>query len=195
MENLPHELRIQILFALADFPSLRSLVRASPSYHASYLEAGRGKVSGHLALYQLDPRLQADALAAVRTHRFYEVRYDTTREGQRANAFLDEYNRAREDSIHTKSEWLSCCSLTEATDLLCLDKAVKYLAVEYRLSVASIMAQEQQPMVLSPIEEFRLHRALYRFQIYCNFFGVNPCMPPVSNWDWKAKAHHPYKDF
>ena len=195
MENLPPELRIQILFQLPDFASLRSLVRASPSYHASYREAGRERVLGHVALCQLDARLHADALAAVRTRRFYEVRYDTSREGERANDFLDGYDRARDDGTHTKSDWLSCRSITEAIDLVYLNEAVKFVALEYCLSVASIMAQGQQPTVLSQMEELRLHRALYRFQIYCNFFGVNPCMAPKSIWRGRTNPPHPQKRF
>jgi hypothetical protein len=195
MGNLPPELRIQILFKLTDFASLRSLVHASPCYHASYRAAGRETVLGHVALYQLDARLHADALAVVRARRYYEVRYDTSREGERANAFLDEYNPARDDSTHTKSEWLACRSMTEALDLVDLNKAVKFVAVEYCRSLASSMGQGQQPTVLSQMEEFRLHRALYRFQLYSNFFGVNPCMAPTANWEARKKTHHPYRRF
>jgi hypothetical protein len=195
MENLLPELRIQILFLLTDFASLRSLIRASPSYHASYREAGREKVLGHVALCHLDARLHADALAAVRTRRFYEVRYDTSREGERANVFLDGYDRARDDGTHTKSEWLSCRSITEAIDLIHLNEAVKFVAVEYCLSVASIMAEGPQPTILSQMEELRLHRALYRFQIYSNFFGVNPYMAPKSSWRGRTNPPHPYKRF
>lgn len=42
-EKLPGELRIHVLLELTDYTSLRSLVRASPAYHASYLRAGREK--------------------------------------------------------------------------------------------------------------------------------------------------------
>lgn len=196
LENLPPELRIQILLELTDWRSLRSLARASPSYHASYLEAGREKILCHVALsHQLDPRIHADAFAAVRSGRFYERRFSTNREGERAIAFLDEYGHARGNSAHSNSEWLSCRSMTEATDLIHLHEAVKYVAAEYSLAAASKMRQGQQPMVLSQMEELRLHRAIYRFQIYCNFFGNNPCMPQIDAWGGWARAHHPIKRF
>jgi hypothetical protein len=73
LEDLAPELRIQILLAVTDFSSLRSLVRASPAYHASYLVAGRERVLSHLALQRLDYRLRVDALAATRSKRFHEI--------------------------------------------------------------------------------------------------------------------------
>lgn len=33
------------------------------------------------------------------------------------------------------------------------------------------MPQEQQTLSLSPMEELRLYRAIYRFQVYCTLFG------------------------
>lgn len=140
LENLPAEIRIQVLRDLTDFPSLRSLVRASPLYHITYLQTRDG-VLCHLALQQLDHRLRPDALAAVRSARHYEVH---GRKSESVLAFLDEHGRARENAAHSKSEWLSCRSTTEAVDLLHLHEAVKRVTEEYCHSIASKKSQEQE---------------------------------------------------
>jgi hypothetical protein len=90
------------VLSLADVASLRSSIRASPSYIASYLNAGREKVFCRLALQQLDYPLRADALAAVRSARFYDKgakEYQLPSiEAKRACMFIEEYGRAHRAS-------------------------------------------------------------------------------------------------
>lgn len=193
LENMPPELRIHILESL-DFVSLRSLVRASPSYHATYLNVGRDRVLSHIALQQLDHRVRADALAAVRSATFYATRCQLV-EVKRTITFFDEYTRARTDSADSSSEWLSFRSMTEVLDLIHLHETVKHFVVQYCLSVASIMPQGQQPFNLSQIEELRLYRAIYRFCVYCNFFGNNPPMFQEILLPYAARDQHPRMRF
>jgi hypothetical protein len=126
LEDLAPELRIQTLLTLIDFSSLRSLVRASPAYHASYLIGGREKVLSHIALQQLDHCLRPDALAAVRSKRFDDprpqyIQYGCEQlEAERLNDFLDEYGRARIDNGQSKPELISCKSMTMAVELIYL---------------------------------------------------------------------------
>ena len=188
LENLPPELRTQILLQLPDVQSLRSLVHASPSYHATYRAAGRGRVMRRLALQQLDFRVRADALAASRSGRFYRLELITDREKKRTSAFIDEYACVRGGSATTSIEWLSCRDMTEAQDLVHLNKACKKILAEYCRSVAAEMHQEQQ-FLLSSIEQLRLERAIYRFQTYCNFFGRNTSL---RNDD---RSEHPIKRY
>ncbi|KAF7510609.1 hypothetical protein GJ744_006221 [Endocarpon pusillum] len=206
LETLPAELRIQILLALTDLASLRSLIRASPSYHASYRKAGRQKVLAHIAFQQLDRRLWPDALAAVRTARFHEPPSEYHRvherwhlEAQRATTFIDEYSEVRSDGPNSNAdpEWLSCRTLTEAVELLNLVEAVKYVVADYSRFVASNMTVTTlaQPVLnLSHMEQFRIYRAMYRFQIYCHFFGDNPVLVQPGYHD-VTKGQHPSKRF
>ena len=171
LENLPAELRIQILQSLTDFPSLRCLIHASPLYHATYLQF-RGEVLYHLSLYQLDHTLRPDALAAVRSKRQDER---SVHNPEAVFALLDDYGIARAEASLAKTEWLSCSSITEALDLLRLHETVKRVTEEYCRSIASKMSPkeaQQQPLRLSKMEQLRFHRAIYRFQLYCNLFGA-----------------------
>lgn len=182
LENLPFEIRIQILWEVADFPSLRSLIRASPLYHATYLEEGRERVLRDLALKQLDYRLRPDALAAVRSARYYAT---PRRKRQTIGAFLDEYGRAR-GQLESDSEWLSCTSMTEAIDLVHLHEAVKRVSEDFCFEIASKMPQEEQFIDLSQMEQLRLYRGMYRYQTYCNFFGKDKSWSQEDNFgaDW-----------
>ncbi len=200
MESLPAELRIQILLELKDLFSLRSLVYASPSYHASYIKVGREKVLSRLALQQHpDHVLDADALATARSAKFYDK---ITRglgrpglEADRANAFLDEYGRARGDNVQLKSKWLSHLGITETIDLIHLHRSVKRVTSEYCVYIGCKMKPKQRPLRLSQMEEIRLHRAIYRFQIYCNLFGHNPFLPPTNVGDNETMNKHPIRQF
>lgn len=190
LENLPSEIRIQILLGLADFPSLQSLIRASPLYLATYLEAAREKVLRELALKQLDRRLQPDALAAVRSARHYAVH---CHEPQTVSGFLRDYGRAR-GQHEPDSEWLSCHSLTEAIDLLHLHGAIKSLCEEFCLAIASKMPQEEQSIDLSQMEQLRLYRGMYRFQTYCNFFGEDEYLSHADHLEGNEEPY-PREDF
>lgn len=196
LESIPDELRVHILLELTDLASLRSLVRASPSYHLSYLNVGRNKVLSRLTLPQVDHRLLPEALAAVRSGRIYDNRPPyRPHEVERAAAFLGEYAQARGDNAHSNPESLLCRSVTEKLDLVQLHNAVKNLIAEYCLSIASKMPQEEQSLRLSPMEELRLYRAICRFQIYCNFFGHNPFLDAVPTGDTFAPVRHPVNQF
>ena len=108
-----------------------------------------------LTLQQLDYQDRADALGAIRLGRFYEREQRKKRKKERMTVFIDEYARARGGSADSSSEWLSCRSLTEAQDLIHLNKAFKQIVAEYCRSVASGMHQTQQSLN-SAIVELRL---------------------------------------
>jgi hypothetical protein len=184
LEYLPAEIRIQVLQSLTDFPSLRSLIHASPLYHTTYLQVRR-EVLCHLSLYQLDHRLRANALAAVRSQGHDER---PTHTPETVNALFDEYREA--EVAFPKTEWLSCCSITEAVDLLHLHEAVKRITEDYCRSIASKMAPKEerpQPQLrLSQMEQLRFYRGTYRFQLYCNLFG------PAARWTSVGAGHFSY---
>lgn len=200
LEQLPPELRIRIMLQLNNLASLRSLIFASPSYAATYLQV-RQKVLSQVALRQVDDRIYADALAAVRSARLYENPPQGNELhlvcAERTTAFLDEYRHARLVGVHSDSlgEWLSCRSITEAIDLIRLLEAVQHVVAEYSLHVCSKMPQNKRPFHLSEMESLRIHRAMYRFQIYCNFFGRNPHMAPIHAGNNRRRAQHPIRRF
>jgi hypothetical protein len=172
LESLPAEMRIRILLQLPDIPSLNALIRASPSYCASYLEAGRLKVLSNIALaafQKFDYRLRPDALAAIRSARYLEL-HSGDREG--VPDFLQQYGHARDEmACPTDLEWSSCGSAAEALDLYYLHEKIKMIADDYCQVIASESSQAKQTSSLSDLEQLRLYRAIYRYQIYCDFFG------------------------
>ena len=147
----------------------------------------------HVALQQLDYRLRADALAAVRSATFNESHARAAHSYHSAAkltcAFLDEYARSRGDSTHPSPEWSACRDIAEAIDLVHLEEAVRHVTNDYCLSIASKMPQEQQSLNLSAIEEIRIKRAIYRFQTYCNLFVHNDILPEPEYSDLQHPAN------
>lgn len=141
------------------------------------MEKAREEVLCHVALQQIDHRLHPDALAAFRSATFYDSH---PHEPQELLAFLRSYGQSRYQMADFNPGWLACRGLTEAVGLIHLHKSVTYIAAEYCVSVGSKMPQSEPVLNLSPLEQLRLYRAIYRFQIYCNFFGRNL---PLANPD------------
>ncbi len=185
LENLPTELRIQILLRLPDLASLRSLVHASPSYHALYLKAGRQEVLGHIALHQLDYWLRPDALALVRSANSFGP---GSADEEAIQPFISEYGRAREELASSNSEWLldrgwlTCRSIGEALQVLRINQAINLVADDYCLFVATQLPQAKLATKLSKMEQLRLYRSLYRYQIWCNFMNVRGIWTQPNNF-------------
>lgn len=132
------------------------------------MERAREEVLCHVALQQIDHQLRPDALAAVRSANFYEVH---RHKPQGLFAFLKQYGLSRGPIAHSDSEWLTCRGGTEAIDLIHLYKSITRVAADYCVSIATKMQQGEPVLNLAHVEQLRLYRAIYRFQIYCNFFG------------------------
>jgi hypothetical protein len=171
LEKMPTELRIRIMLFLPNVASLRSLILASPSYHATYVAGARQEILSNLVMKQLDDRLFVDALATVRSGDFY------THGGRDANdvvAFLDEYSRARQKlrSSPIPADGLlengKSCSFEDVMALLLLNIKVSRLIDDYFRTTPRL---QSNPAPLSDWERIRLYRAICRFQIYCNLFG------------------------
>jgi hypothetical protein len=194
---LATELRILILFQMTDLQSLHSLIRASPSYYASFLKVGRKKVLTHLALRNMDERLHVDALAAVRSARYYESpfgpAYYSDTATYRTTDFIEEYGRARGNIANSNSEWSLCRNLIEGIELCNLHEAVKRVANDYCFFIAPSI-QNNQSLDLSKMEQLRLYRSIYRFQVYCNFFNNNAIVGPDVGTD-RQQSRHPIRHF
>jgi hypothetical protein len=170
LEDLPPELRIRIILSLTDFSSLRSLVLASPSYHATYVQETRQQVLCQLALTQMDHRLHPDAFAALRSTEIFERPETGPNE---VIAFIAEYGRTRyRGPVNPAPKLLMPFDVTEAINLLHLHESVKLIASDYCAHVSLSGVPGKAPVDhISEMEKLRLHRAIYRFQIYCNLFG------------------------
>lgn len=181
LENLPAELRDQILLSAPDLRTLQTLVRASPVMHAQY-RSHRDAIIRTCAARDMDGFL-VDAYACVMS-RVHAMGSPQTRE--KIIAHLEAYRGWMSDSRIDAAaiqpsyvRWLSAFHL----------KVVKPLAHQYSAwalqnlfrvtSKAPAQNQEtvgaptvqQQDVALSRSEEIRIFRALYRYETYYHLFG------------------------
>lgn len=165
------ELRIHIMLFFPDVASLRSLVHASPSYHATYVAGARPKIFSHLVIKQLDDRLHVDALSTVRSRDFYKY---GERDPNEVMAFLDGYSRVRRSSrfrpIQADGLFGSekSCSFEEVIELHLVHVRVSRIIDDY---CRSNPRWQSNSRCLSEWERIRLYRAICRYQTYCNLFG------------------------
>jgi hypothetical protein len=197
LETMPAELKIRIMLFLPDVASLRSLILASPSHHATYLAGARQEVLKHLVIKQLDDRLLVDALAAVRSSDFY---IHGKRDTEDVGVFIDDYSLARENppSSSVLANGLfengKVSSLEEAILLCLLNIKVSRLIDDYLRSTPRLQCVS---VPLSEWERIRLYRAICRYQIYCNLFGSHQKMasdtlrrPRAGRpWNWDPSSY------
>ncbi|GKZ36426.1 hypothetical protein AbraIFM66950_007498 [Aspergillus brasiliensis] len=173
LETLPPEIRVQILFLL-DVEGLKSLVRASPSYHEQYLLDRR--------------RLLLDCLATTLGNIFFEacvvqetssVSFSQTRNHDNIFDFFEVFWKRR--SLARHSGLSAGLTLDDAIDMVAFYRRVlKPFTRHYSEWALRNLAKEPEAAhtkidePLSESEEHRIIRALYRFQLCSNVFGVGP---------------------
>lgn len=169
LEDLPPEIRLHVL-SMLDLDGLNALVHASPVYHEQYLLYRR---------FLLEQCLQTtlggvyvDACAAYRTA---SPDFFKTRTRDAVEHFLESYHEQRssaECSIYDEklagNEPLEM-AVFHATIVRPLTRCYTSRALA---NVASENRKPQDETPVSKTEERRLMRAMYRFQLCCNLFGV-----------------------
>lgn len=180
LENLPPELRAQVLTHIPDLPTLHAIVRASPTYHTQYREHRNSILCTCLAR-DLDG-YQVDAYATFESN---VKNIGTPRGDEKITEFLDNYR-----------QWLS--DPTVIPEFRSMDPhRVRYMA-GYHLVIVRPLAQKFAdwalenvknagfvvasqsssanvvvPALLSRSEEIRTFQALYRYATYHHLFGEN----------------------
>ncbi|KAH6649305.1 hypothetical protein F5144DRAFT_552565 [Chaetomium tenue] len=183
LENLPAELRDQILLSVPDLLTLQSLVRASPLMHAQY-RSNRDAIIRACVARDLDG-LVVDAYACVMS-RVHVMGRPRTKE--KIIAFLGAYHGWISDSrIDVSSirssyvRWLSAFHLDIVKPLARrystwalqhLFRATCESAAQGQGTMEPPVAEAQeQDVSLSRSEEIRIFRALYRYETYYHLFG------------------------
>ncbi|KAL2144764.1 hypothetical protein VTI28DRAFT_8610 [Corynascus sepedonium] len=186
LENLPAELRDQLLLSAPDLPTLRSLIHASPVMHAQY-RTNRNRILRACLDRELDGFL-VDAYACVmsRVCALGSVRTDDTITG-----FLEAYRRwmsglGQRPDLHSVDpgyvRWLAAFHLSVARPLARwystwavanLVQAVSSSAGQEAAGEITTAARDQNVRTLSRSEEIRIYRALYRYETYHHLFGRN----------------------
>ncbi|RYP13395.1 hypothetical protein DL767_010753 [Monosporascus sp. MG133] len=185
LENLPAELRSQILSSMPDLPTLRSLVHASPILHEQY-RCDRNKVLRACLDRELDGFL-VDAYATLMS-RVREL--GSPRTDEKITGFLDTYRGWLSGSLPRPDvnsvdpgyvRWLAAYHISVARPLARLysewalanlRKAASSSAVQER-AAENPAAHGDLEIRLSRSEEIRVFRALYRYETYYHLFGRN----------------------
>ncbi|PYH66547.1 uncharacterized protein BO88DRAFT_468920 [Aspergillus vadensis CBS 113365] len=172
LETLPPEIRVQILFLL-DLEGLKSLVQASPVYHDQYLLDRR-----RLLLKCLATTLGSIFFEACIVQETSSVSFSQTRNHDRIHDFFGSLTKRRFSARH--SDLTAGLELKDAVDMVFFYHSVlKPLTEHYFVWALRNLAIESEAHTkideaLSESEEHRIIRALYRFQLCSNVFGVGP---------------------
>ena len=190
LENLPAELRDQVIFNMPDLPTLRSLVKASPVMHAQY-QSNRNSLLGACLGRELDGFF-VDAYACVMS-RVREI--GSPRTDEKITAFLDSYGgwlsgsgpRPDMNSLDPGNvRWLAAYHVSVAQPLA--RRYSVWALANFKNGASSSGANEvaegEQGLKLTRSEEIRIFRALYRYETYYHLFGRN------TGTRWGGFRHH-----
>ncbi|KAL2262529.1 hypothetical protein VTK26DRAFT_1059 [Humicola hyalothermophila] len=168
LENLPFELRLQVLSHISDLDDLRALILASPVFYQQYY-LDRKHVLSRVLISTLGSLL-ADG---------YSVRTSATLYSPPRPPPLDAVREFIENHASLRFAppelVLQGCTLAELLEMAAFHQS---LAQPLALKCSAMFLQHLDSALevgsLSSIEQTRLLRALYRFQLYCNLFGQGP---------------------
>ncbi|OJZ92928.1 hypothetical protein ASPFODRAFT_120406 [Aspergillus luchuensis CBS 106.47] len=171
LETLPPELRVQILLLL-NVEGLKSLVQASPVYHDQYLLDRK-----RLLLNCLATTLGSIFFEACIVQETSSVSFSQTRNH---DSILEYFGSLTKRRCH--SDFMPAgLTLNDAIDMVAFYLSVlKPFARHYSAWALRNLAKEPEATHtkidedLSESEKSRIIRALYRFQLCSNVFGVGP---------------------
>ncbi|RAH58784.1 hypothetical protein BO85DRAFT_519604 [Aspergillus piperis CBS 112811] len=179
LEALPAEIRFQIL-SLLEYKGLKALVEASSIYHEQYLVD-----CGLLLFGCLENTLGSLIFEASVVHETGSLAFSEARTSDNILQFCQSLKERRSSSKF--SNLTEDLTREDAKDMMAFHfDVIKPFAKHYAEWALSNLAMEPEAShtkvdePLSESEEFRIIRALYRFQICCNLFGLGPHQDHVS---------------
>lgn len=183
LEKLPAELRLHVLSQL-DMESLKSLVHASPVYHAQYLmdrkqllfktlmtTLGGAALDAQLAFHSGKQEFQ-DALSRETVERFLRS-YETYRS---SSPWHLPHAMSGDGAAFDNFCLNDTFTLAEVSSMVkfhssVIKPLVQYFAEWALENMIQLPGAQSYSQPLSGTEKVRLFRALYRYQICCNLFG------------------------
>ncbi|KAK4041114.1 hypothetical protein C8A01DRAFT_34847 [Parachaetomium inaequale] len=172
LENLPAEIRRQILFSCG-LDELRTLVRASPVFHQQYLLDRKS-----ILCSCLDATLGSTTVEACALYRFeilVELLQHAPERPEAIARFRHTYDARFSPALY--SALADQLTETEAISIVAeYSSLIRPIAQQYAgwaLENLSKETQREQHQCepLSRVEQTRIARALYRFQLCCRMFG------------------------
>ena len=166
LEDVPVEIQQMILHQMPDFPTLQVLISASPAYLRAYLSQ-RHSIMSDILHRSIHPDVLHDAMAivdALKLSRNYDDYVPNLK------AFVEHYRTTRA-SLGVEFEPLEPNTTEELWEfhLLVLDVTKDFC--DYALSTHPVTGQSMDHYTsLSPNEVRRIHRALYRYELFTRLF-------------------------
>lgn len=170
-EDLPVEIKTMILSAAPDMKSLLSIINASPAYYRAYSGAKKQVLTavalGGLIKHQLD---FLDPLTATRAAQIVQSNVMDDDYDDKAKSFLRQWQQAgsHPSPTPTNLEIDECLALIRMQYLVTL---VTQSFFEVVISADFGATQGLDHRKLSTSERYRIHRALYRWEIYSQISG------------------------
>ena len=185
LERLPPELRRRILFLLR-LEDLRALVQASPVFHGQYAYDRRLLLCSGLEMTLCDTTVDAHAAYRSSFARF-KIAFNTSNFSSFVEAYQTELCSPMSLRLADK------CDEEEAAEMAAfflgvVQPLVTHLTHGALDNLAKKMSCSLDYEPASTAEKTRLVRALYRFQLCCNFFG--PDAYHITRPRLKATAEH-----
>ncbi|KAI9773741.1 MAG: hypothetical protein M1839_002012 [Geoglossum umbratile] len=182
LTNLPPELWLLILSEL-ELDELVALVRASPAFYIDYRRTRKSTLTKCLELTIGNVAVDACAVFRSSTDQFPDPQgYNEVTQ------FLHSY-KEQHTSAHNSHpiEHLAKAQVVRmATFYFSIIAPLARHYVNWALTNLSKMTKGSLDNgLLSKAEETRVHRALYRFQLYCNLFGAGRFIasrPAIRSW-------------
>ena len=166
LEDVPVEVQQIILHQMPDFSTLKALISASPAYLRAYLSQ-RHSIMSDILHRSIHPDVLLDAMAivdALKLSRNYDDYVPNLK------AFVEQYKTTRA-SLDVDLEPLEPSTTEELWKfhLLVLDVTKDFC--DYALSTHPVTGQSLDHYAsLSPNEARRIHRALYRYELFTRLF-------------------------
>lgn len=165
--------------SVPDFATLRSLVHTCPAYHQAYLAGNKEQILSAVIERQHIRGTEVDALGAVLSPEYTSGLQDQEDE---TIAFLDRYRHARgaggwAEPNNTAPVRLQQTRLDNLMMMLRFQHCVQHLTEDFLEWVGHsdrgrMLTKVDGRIPLSLMEEMRIHRAMYRLQIYSHLFGT-----------------------
>ncbi|KAI1211943.1 uncharacterized protein F4807DRAFT_416990 [Annulohypoxylon truncatum] len=180
MDKLPMEIVQNIFFRIDNFDTLRSAILTCRHLHAAFTSRERSIVT-QVLVNQIGWDVLPEAIVVDESFRLEAYNSSLgTYDSQKAEEFSKKHLSHRMTSLSEPARW----NLAEALPLVRLHKVVKFLAKQIADYICGPRYVRQgQLMYRLPFEPcepmpsseglYRIQRALYRFQLYWNMFGLS----------------------
>lgn len=172
MDSLPPELKIELMRRVDEISLLSTLIHSIPSFFNVFITA-KGSILRSVLRRAIQPSVTQDALTVVYSSKLTVPDPDEVRQ------FLKEY-KYRLKTMESAAFPEPSTSLSVHMDLARTHKLVEWFTYDLCSSILSndpfIHQQgETKHLPISTDETIRIHRALYRFELYCDLF--RPTIP------------------